>query len=177
VPAAFPLRAAVVCFALLAVPMTLSAGVEKWNKYALRRAAGKLTVSSDGGRELDALKAFDKDPNTAWAAAGSAPAWLAVEHRRPRRVSRVTLEARRTSLLEAWHTVRVVLYRGGQKVAEQSFSLPGAASQQVQEVRLDAPAEADRIELHFSDPVSVTLDGRTIDTRLCNPGYAEIRID
>ncbi|HZN65909.1 MAG TPA: discoidin domain-containing protein, partial [Tepidisphaeraceae bacterium] len=176
-PAAFPLRAAVLCFALLAIPMKLSAGVERWQKHNLRKAAGNITVSSAVSRDLEALHAFDNDLTTAWAAAGSNPAWVKVEYDKPRRVSRVRLEARETSLLEAWHTVRVVLYRGGGQVAEQTFSLPDASKVPLQELRLDALSEADRVELYFSDPVSVTLDGRTIDARLCNPGYKEIRVE
>jgi len=176
-PAAFPASAAVVCFALLALPMTLPAGADGWHKYSLRRAVGKLTASSECARELEVQNAFDENATTAWAAAGSGPAWLTVEPRAPRRVSRIRLEARQTTLLETWHTVRVVLYRGGRMAAEQSFSLPDAATRPAQEVTLDAPAEADRIELYFSDPVSVMPDGRRIDARLCNPGYAEIRID
>jgi hypothetical protein len=183
-PALFPAHAAVVCFALLAAPMSLPEGISRWNRSATRRTVGKLTVSSEGGRELEGLNAFDRDPATTWAAVGSDRASLTLEPPRPRLVSRVRLEARRTdladgsgTLLETWQTVRVLLYRGGRQVAEQWFWLPGAAAQAAQEVTLDAPAEADRIELRFYDPVSATVEGRKIDARSCNPGYAEIHID
>jgi hypothetical protein len=173
------------CFALLALPMTLPEGLSRWHRSAILRAVGKVTVSSDGGRELEGLNAFDGDSSTVWAAVGSDRAWLALEPRAPRRVSRVRLEARRTplpngsptTLLEAWQTVRVVLYRGGRKAAEQWFWLPDAATRPVQDLTLAGAVEADRIELYFYDPVSAAMDGRKVDPRFCNPGYAEIHID
>jgi len=92
-------------------------------------------------------------------------------------VSRIELEPRRTALLEGWHKVGVVLYFGGRKVGEQSFAPPDAARQQVQELKLDAPAVADRVELRFAEPITLTLDGIShADAGVVNPGYREIRV-
>jgi hypothetical protein len=80
-------------------------------------------------------------------------------------------------LLEGWHKVGVVLYLGGQEVGGQTFVLPNAPSQPVQELRLDRPATADKIEFHFADPVTVTSTGdRVFDPSVVNPGYREIRL-
>jgi hypothetical protein len=43
-------------------------------------------------------------------------------------------------------------------------------------LKLDKPATADKIELRFSEPVTLTITGTThIDRATCYPGYREIR--
>lgn len=173
----FPLRAGAFGFVLLAVPLALPAAYTPVRKFFERRAAGSVKASSESARGMRAANAFDGDPRTAWSASGSGPAVLTLQSPRERRVARVVLEPRRTILLEGWHKVGVVLYLKGAKAGEQVFLLPDAPSQPVQELRLDRPGTADRVEFHFADPVTVTPDGgQVFDPAVVNPGYSEIRV-
>ena len=176
-PATFSIPAAASAFALVAVPIGLAAAYRPAGLALHRRSIGRVSASSEADPVvLKAANAFDLDPETAWAALGGGPAVMTIERPGPRRVRRIVLEPRQTVLLEGWHDVGVVLYLRDGKVAEQAFSLPDAARQTVQELKLGAPHRADRVELHFSRPITQTLAGGNVDAGAVNPGYREIRV-
>ena len=172
---AFPVWAAPAGAAVLIVPMASMAGYVKWRRAAVARAVGQLTVSSEAHYDVKAINAFDGDTTTVWAAATSHPGWLINVPPEPRLVSAVELEPREADRLAAWHQVEVVLYSGGDVVSEQKFSLPDAARERLQVLKLDKPAVADKIELRFAEPVLLMLSGGTIDPNSAYPGYREIR--
>jgi hypothetical protein len=173
----FGVRAAARGFVLLAVPLSLPAAYDPCMQWFRRWLVGTVVASSEAGKELRAWNVIDGDERTAWAAAGSRPASLTILPRRARDVSMIELLPRRTSLLEGWHEVGVTVHLDGREVGRQSFVLRDAARQPVQQLRLDQPAMADRIELHFARPVTLMLDGqRHVNPGAVNPGYSEIRI-
>ena len=176
-PPAFPVTAAVFGFVLLALPVAVSAASAYWKRKATERAAGVVLASSEAFPGAKALNAFDDDPDTEWVTAPGPSAWIVVVPPAPKTVSAIELEPRQTDALAGWHRVVVVLYHGNRTVAEQTFHLPDAAKQPVQALNLDSPATADGIELHFSEPVTLTRDGRRqIPPEFAYCGYREIRI-
>jgi hypothetical protein len=139
----------------------------------------RVDVSADS--EFDAgqavAMAFDRNPATFWAARGSNPATLTIRPSHPAKLVKIELDARQTSLLEAWKRVRLTMYRGsgGAQVYQQEFAFPNADREEVETITLP-PTPADRIELRFSDPVTRTRDGRTVEPGAVSPGYREIRL-
>ena len=172
---AFPVGAALAGAVLLTVPLVAMKGYVQWQRYQVARAVGQLTVSSEANYDVKAINAFDNDPTTVWAAANSLPNWLVNVPPKPRVVSAVELEPREADRLAGWHEVEVVLYSGGDVVSRQHFSLPNAAHERLQVLKLDQPALADKIELKFAGAVLETLSGSTVDPNSAYPGYREIR--
>jgi hypothetical protein len=161
---------------LLVVPLSLPAASAYWARKSTLRAVGMVLPSAEAFPGAKALNAFDGDPDTEWVAPPGPSAWLVVLPPAPRRVSAVELEPRQTEVLAGWHRVTVVLYRGNDTVATQTFDLPDAASQPVQVLKLDRPAEADGVELRFAEPVTQTPTGeRRLPPESCYSGYREIR--
>jgi hypothetical protein len=72
--------------------------------------------------------------------------------------------------------VRVVCRLDGAAVFEHAYTLDGAHLAPVQTIELPAPVRADRIELHFSDPVLVTRANQRVPADAVNPGYREIKL-
>jgi hypothetical protein len=176
-PAAFPARAAAFGAVLMVLPMSLPAAFVHWRKNAAERAMGLALPSGEAYLGARVTNAFDGDPETEWVTVPGPSAWLVLMPPQPRTVSAVELEPRQTEVLGGWHKVRVVLYRGERTVADQAFDLPDAARQPLQVLTLARPAEADGIELRFSEPVTLTRAGdRRIPPEFCYCGYREIRI-
>ena len=175
-PSAFPLPAAAFGFVLLIVPMALPAAFVHWKRDEARRAMGLALPSSEGFPAAKVMNAFDGDPETAWVTVPGPSAWLVLLPPEQRKVSTIELEPRQTEVLLGWHKVRVTLYLKDKTVADQAFDLPDAARQPVQVLTLSRPADADGIELRFSQPVTLTRTGdRHIPLEACYCGYREIR--
>lgn len=135
------------------------------------------TSSRPGDEQHPPGDAFDGEETTFWFVPGGAPVTLTVVPREADKFRRITLLARRSGLWEAWHRVRVVLYLRGEVVLEQEFPLADADTEPEQRIHFQ-PTRANRIELHFSDPVTLTRDGKTrVDPNGVSPGYREIRIE
>jgi hypothetical protein len=136
-----------------------------------------VTASREADPDHSAAMAFDGDDATDWIAGGGGPATLTVVPTAPRAFRRLTLTSRVTGLYECWHRVRVELFLDGARVAEQEAHLPDAGRLPAQSV--DLPDQtADRVVIHFSDPVLVTRDGQTrVGSGATNPGYREIRLE
>jgi hypothetical protein len=170
-----PVRAALVGAAVLIVPLVAMKGYVEWQRNAVARAVGKLSVSDAANFDVQAINAFDGDPTTVWAAFTAQPAWLVNEFPRPRRVSVVELEPREADRLGGWYEVDVLLHSGGNVVSRQHFSIRDADRQRLQVLKLDHPAVADKVELKFADPVLETFSGTAVDIKVSYPGYREIR--
>lgn len=128
----------------------------------------------EGDEQFAADKAFDKDPQTAWAAQGETPASLTLTPERSGVLTSIVLVARGVdSFLEAWQRVEVTRYRGAALADRETFHLSTAAQERRQNIEL-RPVEADRIELTFSDAVDTTIAGTSMRPAALNPGYAEI---
>jgi hypothetical protein len=127
----------------------------------------------EGSASYRPENAFDGDETTEWAASGGNPASLVIERARAGTLESISLIARQTTLMEAWQKVEVRLFLHGTEVSRQSFSLPTAAVERRQNLSLQ-PVESDRIELHFSEPVTRTPAGHDVGAGTVNPGYAEI---
>lgn len=135
------------------------------------------TSSRPGDDQHPAAHAFDGDETTFWFVPGGVPTTLTVVPRQADKFRRVTLLARRSGLWEAWHKVRVMLYLRGEVVFEKEYKLPDADKEPEQEIRFPS-TRANRIELHFSEPVTLTRDGTVrADPNAVSPGYREIRIE
>jgi hypothetical protein len=138
-------------------------------------AITSVTASSSYGN-LDAYKpenAFDGNEATVWAASGSNPVSLIITPSRTGTIESIKLVSRRTSLLEQWHKLVVKLYLKNERVSEETFSFPDATTQKTHEVSIK-PVQSDKIELNFSEPVTKTLGGESVNAAAVNPGYAEI---
>jgi hypothetical protein len=139
-----------------------------------------LKVSVSASRPSDPAHAptfaFDENPLTEWAAAGSDPITLIVVPAHPSALKRVELDARAGGLFEAWEFVRVELYESGRRVFARDFNIPQAADQSVVTLKLPDGVGADRVEFHFDKPVTKLHDGRRVEASAVNPGYREIRL-
>ena len=176
-PPIFPARAAAFGAVLLVVPLALPAAWVSWRKDAALRSAGMVLASPEAFPGAKALNAFDGDEQTEWVASPGEPAWLVVMPPAPRQVATIELEPRQTDMFAGWHEVGVALYLGDRTVAEQTFSLPAAAREPVQVLRLERPVLADGVQLRFRHPVRVTRDGkREVPPESSYCGYREIRI-
>lgn len=144
--------------------------------YLQTKVPTTVTASASVGPEQAPEFAFDNDPTTMWAAPSSTPATLTIKPEKRAQLEGIELESRETSLWEAWHTVRVVLHRKNAITFDQTFTFPDAHSKPIQTIPLAGTATTDLIELHFSDPVRHTKDGRAVDPALVSPGYREIRL-
>jgi len=145
-----------------------------------RRNAKPFPVTSISAssyyNNLDAYKpenAFDVDERTEWAAQGSDPAVITITFDRAGTVKAIRLLSRQTTLFEGWQKLQVKRYLQGERVSEETFSFPNAATQRLQEVSLQ-PLESDKIELSFAEPVTTTRAGQNVPPWDVNPGYAEI---
>jgi hypothetical protein len=135
------------------------------------------TSSRPGDDQHPPAHAFDGDDTTFWFVPGGSPATLTVVPRQAEKFRRLTLLARRSGLWEAWHRVRVVMYLRGEVVFEKEYRLANADREPKQEIRFPS-TRANRIELHFSDPVTLTRDGTVrADPNAVSPGYREIRLE
>jgi hypothetical protein len=176
-PPIFPARAAAFGAILLVVPLALPAPLVSRRKGGALRSAGMVLASTEAFPGAKGLNAFDGDEQTEWVASPGEPAWLVVMPPEPRQVATIELEPRQTDMLAGWHEVGVALYHGDRTVAEQTFTLPAAAREPVQVLRLDAPVLADGVQLRFKHPVRMTRDGaREVPLESCYCGYREIRI-
>jgi hypothetical protein len=119
--------------------------------------------------------AFDNDARTEWSAKGGGSATLSLTPSEPRSIQTLTFVSRLTNLLECWKQINIKLYRNNMLVSEQTVTLQNATVQRVQTIAIQ-PIQVDRIELSFSDPVTTTLTGGTVDPAAVNPGYTEIFI-
>ena len=174
---AFPLPAAALACALIAIPMSLPAALVHWRRERARAAMGLALPSNEGFPAAKALYAFDGDPETAWVTSPAPSAWLVLLPPQRRTISWIELEPRQTDLLAGWHKVRVVLYLGEKTVSDQTFELPDAHRQPVQVLNLTQPTLADGIQFRFSDPVTRPPAGdRHVPPEHCYCGYSEIRI-
>lgn len=136
-----------------------------------------VTASRPGDEAHPPDHAFDGDETTYWFVPGGAPATLTIEPERADKFRRITFVARKSGLWETWRKVRVQLHLRGEPVFEKEFAFDDADTQPEQEVRFKA-TRANRVTLHFSDPVTVTRDGKTrVDPNAVSPGYREIRIE
>ena len=135
----------------------------------------EVSANSNYSKEQSAEFAFDGDRGTFWAAQGSNPATLTILPSRPAKLQRIEFDSRETGLLEQWHHVKVSLFRNGRKVLEQEFPFPDAHREPAHAITLP-PTEADKIELHFSEPVVITRDDRRLEPSAVSPGYREIRL-
>lgn len=173
----FPLRAAAFGCVLLAGPTFIAYGVHRYRQHALKHTIGKITASSAVG-PVGALKAFDGDPQTEWAAAPVPQAWLQIDCLRPRPFDVFELDTRRhVDFLVGWHRVTVELYRHGQQVGRQTFNLPDAATKSEHVLKLDDPQTVDRVVLRFTEPVTKSIDGsQEVPPAALFPGYREIRV-
>lgn len=140
------------------------------------RPAFRASAANEAGPEYGAAKAFDGDPKTSWVARGSEPASLTVETGRPKLLTKVELEARRTGLFEAWQVVRVEMSLRGRRVSAQEFSMPKASTEQVQTLTVQ-PVLTDEIRFEFAQPVVATPTGDPVPPAAVNPGYQEIRLE
>ena len=135
------------------------------------------TASRPGDDAHPPAHAFDGDETTFWFVPGGSPATLTIVPHKAEKFRRITLLARKSGLWEAWHKVRVVLYLRGEVVLEKEFRLADADTEPEHELRFKA-TRANRIELYFSEPVTLTRDAKTrVDPNGVSPGYREIRVE
>ena len=169
-----PPQAAAVGFGMVVLGLSLSAAPRILR--AITERSLTLTASSYADESATPQMAFDNDLATAWVARGGSPARLEIRPSREGKLKGIVLESRRTALLESWHTVRLALFKGSRKVHEQTYSFPDQARQPTQRIDLP-PTMTDRIEMSFSDPVLVGVDGSgPFDAGAVNPGYREIQL-
>jgi hypothetical protein len=167
--------------AILGTAAVVAGVLFTWNfprlvHYLQTKVHTTVTASASVGAEQGPEFAFDNDPATIWAVPPSTPTTLTIKPEKRAQLDGIELESRETSLWEAWHTVRVVLHRKGVISFDQTFTFPDAASKPIQTIPLTGTATTDLVELHFSDPVRHTKDGRMVDPALVSPGYREIRL-
>ena len=173
----FPVAAAAFGFMVMVAPLAVPAAAAYRARKSTARATGIVLPSSEAFPGARAMYAFDGNAGTEWVTTPGPSAWLVVMPPAPREVSSVELEPRQTDVLGGWHRVTVVLYRGDQTVARQTFELPDAARQPLQVLELEGPVVADGVELRFSEPVTLTRTGdRHVPPEFCYSGYREIRI-
>jgi hypothetical protein len=140
------------------------------------RITATADASVDAGHIVN--DAFDGDPETAWVAPPRAKPTVTVKTQKPTTLRAIELESRETALWECFMTVRVVLKRNGSVVLDRVESMPQAVTQQVVRIEIGGSGQrTDEVELHFSDPVTTTRDGRKLDAGVVSPGYREIRLD
>jgi hypothetical protein len=141
---------------------------------------GSIRVAATSDLSVDQAHlpayAFDGDPETAWVAPPGSSPTLKVRPHKAARLRAIEFASRETALWECFRTVRVVLKRDGNVLLDRVVNMPEAASQPSVRIELGGQ-RADEVEMHFSDPVTTTRDGRTIDAGLVSPGYREIRLD
>lgn len=173
----FPLRAALFAFVMLAVPLSVAAPYYQWRRHVALAAVRNVRASSYAHEHAKPIFALDGLTATAWSALDPKPGWLSFELTEPKQVSLLELEPRPDLVLCGWHKVGVVLYLQGREVVRQQFELPDAYRQPLQVLKLDRPAVADKVELLFSDPVTLSRTGDAhVDPAVTYPGYREIRI-
>ena len=176
-PATLPVGAAAIGAVLLITPLAVPGLYADWRREATLEAIGLILPSNEAFPGGKVLNAFDGDPDTEWVMMPGKPAWVVIMPPKPRTVASLRLEPRRTTVLAGWHKVGVLLYLGDKTVAEQTFHLPDAARQPVQDLTLDRPVLADGIELRFTEPVTVSPAGDVhVDPDYSYPGYREITI-
>jgi hypothetical protein len=169
---------AIVGIAALVLGVVLVKGYPVVAKYfdGSIRVSASADVSTDNAHL--AAYAFDGDPETAWVAPPRSKPTLTIKVHKPTTLRAIELESRETALWECFMTVHVVLKRNGNVVLDRVVPMPEAAMQQVVRIEIGGGGiRTDEIELHFSDPVTTTRDGRTLDAGVVSPGYREIRLD
>ncbi len=172
----FTARLAGVSFAVFAAILASRPLYAKVSRLLRHRLDCTYAASrpSPGIFQLD--NAFDGDDATAWAVPGAEPVVVTITPKAPARLQKIVLDARQTGLYETWMQVDAQLYLSGQRVSEQRFSLTDADKRASQAIQL-TPVTADRIELRFSSPVTVTRDGTAqVDPRSVSPGYREVEL-
>jgi hypothetical protein len=171
----FTPRDALAAAAAFAVALAL-APVQRVQRLLDHPREVRVTASSFASDLARPENAFDNVPFTSWVAQGSGPATLDLTPDRPGLLRGVTLRPRRTVLMEAWHTVRVVGFDGGAVVVDREQTFPGAARDEYQYVAL-GPVRVDRIQLTFRDPIVELPNGTRVDPGAVNPGYGDITLD
>jgi hypothetical protein len=140
----------------------------------------RITATADATVDAGHLVqfAFDGDPETAWVAPPRSEPTVTIKPNKPTTLRAIELESRETALWECFTTVRLVLKRNGTVIVDRVEQMPQAATQQVVRIEIGGSGQrTDEIELHFSDPVTTTRDGRTLNAKVLSPGYREIRLD
>lgn len=135
----------------------------------------RIHASSQAARETAGEMAFDHDYQTAWVAADSGPAVLTIDADRDAVLKRIVLVPRPRIMFEAWRHVRIVLFLKGRKVYEKDLDIENAAHRAVQSICLRS-TRTDRVELHFSVPVTEPRDPWNATPDLIQPGYQEIQL-
>jgi hypothetical protein len=167
---------AIIGYAAFSVGLFLPSMIARAARWVDPPMAVTVSTSRQSAPNHDASLAFDGNPRTAWAAAGGAPVTLTVSPATPGILRRIELEARAGgSLYEGWQNVRVELFANGELAASQTYAIPEAADQPVVAIVLPA-VRTDRVEFHFSSPVTKLRDGSHVDADAVNPGYREIRL-
>lgn len=160
--------------------LLIGAALPPLAKEITGRLGAKLTIEVDANRSVgagfEAAQAFDGDRATSWAANGGTTAVLSVVPSRPATLKRMEFDSRETSLWECWRTIELRYSLRGQPISVQTFDLPDAESKGMQAIT-PAPVKADRVDIHFSNPVTETPNGATVPADRVNPGYKEIRME
>lgn len=119
--------------------------------------------------------AFDDDPFTVWESNGNRPAWLSATFARSATMHGLVLDARITTLYEAYEHVGVKVFDHGTLKYEGEFDLPLQYTRARETIEFP-PVRGDTIQLNFSHPVLRSTDGSSIHTDAVNPGYSEIKV-
>ncbi len=127
--------------------------------------------SSEPGENLE--KATDGLLHTDWIVNGNRSAIIEAIPGKPQVIKSIWLLPRHTTLYESWENINVKCFFEGQLLQEKNFSFPEASKKRIQNVKLE-PVKVDRVELGFSKPVIINIEGKTVPFDSVNPGYTEI---
>lgn len=119
--------------------------------------------------------AFDDDPFTVWQSVGTRPASLTATFARSGTVHGAVLDARITTLYEAWEHVAVKVLDHGKVTYQGEFDLPLAYTRARETIEFPR-VSADAIKFTFSRPVIRKPDGTLLRPDMVNPGYSEIKL-
>lgn len=147
-----------------------------WERLPAAPFRISVVASSTHSEGLKASNALDEDLNSAWAAFGSNPCVLTFKPENPAITKSIWLLSRKTSLYEGWKKMKVKLYLNEELQLEKTFFFSNAHKERVQHAEFP-PIPTDKIELWFSEPVTINLEGKYIGPEALSPGYSEILFD
>ncbi len=145
-----------------------------WEAIKLNVISIPITLQSYSPEPSENLqRATDGLLQTNWVVSGNRSAIIEAIPKEKSIIKSIWLLSRHTSLYEAWENLNVKCYLDGNLVKEESFSFPEASKKRIQHAKLDS-VKTDRIELGFSKPVVINIEGKPVDPNSVNPGYTEI---
>jgi hypothetical protein len=118
--------------------------------------------------------AFDDEPMSVWVADGSRPATLTARFTKAAPLHGLVLDARITSMYEAWEHVAVTVLDHGKVSYQGEFDLPLQWTRARETIEFPR-VSGDQIELRFTRPVLRKPNGEVVGPGAVNPGYSEIK--